>query len=310
MSGSSPGSLRAAFGGRRGGEKRLRFENLEALEGDACAGLSGLSLEGPRLLALALPRCGGLEYLDVLAPRCTFLDLSGCARLSAVALDRGALSARPGRSLLVLASRRPSRRRRQQSDATRIVPSSRQLGRGVATRLRGISASHAAGVAATRLRGISTSHAAASPRLVSAERPRGTPPASPRLASAEYPRGTPRRRRDRAFDSAPAGALGVASLAHCQLLAEPFLHKFVDHCRHLTHLDVYGAALAGQSGHRDTKKSKAGTLHGDPTRVKHKSKAGLEKLKAGRPHLQIVKTRKEHEAPANAMRTTLDLRLG
>ena len=38
-------------------------------------------------------------------------------------------------------------------------------------------------------------------------------------------------------------------------------------------------------------------------------RAGLSKLTAGRPHLEVVKTRKEHEAPRNQMRTTLDLRL-
>ena len=57
------------------------------------------------------------------------------------------------------------------------------------------------------------------------------------------------------------------------------------------------------------KKSKAGTLHSDPTRIKKSTRAGLSKLTAGRPHLEVVKTRKEHEAPRNATRTTLDLRL-
>ena len=58
-----------------------------------------------------------------------------------------------------------------------------------------------------------------------------------------------------------------------------------------------------------SKKSKAGTLHSDPTRIKKSTRAGLSKLTAGRPHLEVVKTRKEHEAPRNATRTTLDLRL-
>jgi len=112
--------------------------------------------------------------------------------------------------------------------------------------------------------------------------------------------------------------LSVASLAHCARLPEPFLHRFVDHCRRLTHVDIYGASAAppgsspgaARTGSQSNKKTKAGTLHGDPSRCRTKSKAGLEKLKAGRPHLAIVKTRKEHESSANATRTTLDLRPG
>ena len=67
-----------------------------------------------------------------------------------------------------------------------------------------------------------------------------------------------------------------------------------------------GAASHATCG---SKKSKAGTLHSDPTRIKKSTRAGLSKLTAGRPHLEVVKTRKEHEAPRNATRTTLDLRL-
>ena len=90
--------------------------------------------------------------------------------------------------------------------------------------------------------------------------------------------------------------VAVASLANCQRLDASFLHSFVDHCRHLTHLDVYGAALAEREVKSGSKKSKAGTLHSDPTRIKKSTRAGLSKLTAGRPHLEVVKPRKEHEA--------------
>ena len=213
--GSSPGNARSDFGGRRrdtdddGGPELPRntlvFENLEALELDACHGVDALVLDAPRLLALCLPRCDGLRRLDANLPRLTHLDLGGCASLEPFALLRGSL-----------------------------LP------------------------------------------------------------------------------------LSVASLAHCARLPEPFLHRFVDHCRRLTHVDIYGASAAppgsspgaARTGSQSTKKTKAGTLHGDPSRCRTKSKAGLEKLKAGRPHLAIVKTRKEHESSANATRTTLDLRPG
>ena len=182
------------FGGRA--RPPLRFEYLEALELDGCRHVDGLLIDGPRLLALAVPRCDGLSHLSVIAPRATHLDCSGCTRLRSVPLKPGAL---------------------------------------------------------------------------------------PMVA--------------------------VASLANCQRLDASFLHSFVDHCRHLTHLDVYGAALAERETKSGSKKSKAGTLHSDPTRIKKSTRAGLSKLTAGRPHLEVVKTRKEHEAPRNATRTTLDLRL-
>ena len=74
----------------------------------------------------------------------------------------------------------------------------------------------------------------------------------------------------------------------------------------LAALPTHVSAAKKKSG---SKKSKAGTLHSDPTRIKKSTRAGLSKLTAGRPHLEVVKTRKEHEAPRNATRTTLDLRL-
>jgi hypothetical protein len=196
---SSPRSHVHDFGGRA--RPALRFENLEALELDGCRHVDQLMLDGPRLLALALPRCDGLSVLNVVAPRATHLDCSGCTRLRRFPLPPGCL---------------------------------------------------------------------------------------PMVA--------------------------VASLAHCQRLDAPFLSSFVDHCRHLTHLNVYGAALAEREASHGSrvgyKKSKgAGTMQGDPTRVKRSTRAGLCKLTAGRPHLEVVKTRKEHEMASNATRTTLDLRL-
>ena len=70
--------------------------------------------------------------------------------------------------------------------------------------------------------------------------------------------------------------LSVASLAHCARLPEPFLHRFVDHCRRLTHVDIYGASAAppgsspgaARTGSQSNKKTKAGTLHGDPSRCR------------------------------------------
>ena len=182
------------FGGRA--RPPLRFENLEALELDGCRHVDGLMLDGPRLLALAVPLRDGLSALSVIAPRATHLDCSGCTRLRSVPL-------KPGR------------------------------------------AAH--------------------------------------------------------------GRRGVAR--NCQRLDASFLHSFVDHCRHLTHLDVYGAALAEREVKSGSKKSKAGPYIPTRRRIKKSTRAGLSKLTAGRPHLEVVKTRKEHEAPRNATRTTLDLRL-
>ncbi|KAJ1448652.1 hypothetical protein M885DRAFT_573998 [Pelagophyceae sp. CCMP2097] len=100
-------------------------------------------------------------------------------------------------------------------------------------------------------------------------------------------------------------ALRVASVAYCAALPETFLHRLVDHCRFLVHLDVYGVVSDGKGASASKKKNRGA----DPHRVKQRSRAGLDKLNKGRPDLDVVRSRKEHEAPGNAARTTMDLAL-
>lgn len=101
-------------------------------------------------------------------------------------------------------------------------------------------------------------------------------------------------------------SLKVASVASTNI-PEAFLHKFVDHCRCLAHLDIYGIELKPTS--KSKRSASKQSRHADPHRARRKSTIGLDKLKAGRPDLDVVRTRKEHDSPANITRTTLDLKL-
>lgn len=101
-------------------------------------------------------------------------------------------------------------------------------------------------------------------------------------------------------------SLKVASLASTNI-PEAFLHKFVDHCRCLAHLDIYGIELKPTS--KSKRSASKQSRHADPHRTRRKSTTGLDKLKAGRLDLDVVRTRKEHDSPANITRTTLDLKL-
>uniref|UniRef100_A0A7S3NNK7 Uncharacterized protein n=1 Tax=Aureoumbra lagunensis TaxID=44058 RepID=A0A7S3NNK7_9STRA len=110
--------------------------------------------------------------------------------------------------------------------------------------------------------------------------------------------------------------LKVANLAQTDL-PETKLHKLVDHCRFLTYLNVYavldstystnilgncsmsGSIDSSVGSSRQNKRSSGSHQKADPKRTKRKTMAGLDKLKAGRPDLELVRTRKEHEHPVS-----------
>ncbi|KAJ8605548.1 hypothetical protein CTAYLR_000114 [Chrysophaeum taylorii] len=103
----------------------------------------------------------------------------------------------------------------------------------------------------------------------------------------------------------------VASLAGTAI-PDTFLHKFVDRCRFLSHLDIHDlkpSKSKKSSSSSSSSSSARHARHSDPHRARRKTTTALEKLKAGRPDLEIVRTRKDHDSPANIRRTTLDLAL-
>ena len=74
--------------------------------------------------------------------------------------------------------------------------------------------------------------------------------------------------------------LQVAVFTNCRELNEAFMGKFVDHCRSLCQLHIFGSGASEKASNAKS-------------RQKVKTKAGLAKLAAGRPKLELFTTKKD-----------------
>uniref|UniRef100_A0A7S1YQ46 R3H domain-containing protein n=1 Tax=Ditylum brightwellii TaxID=49249 RepID=A0A7S1YQ46_9STRA len=74
--------------------------------------------------------------------------------------------------------------------------------------------------------------------------------------------------------------LRVAIFTNCRGLTESFMTKIVDHCRALRQLHIFGSGASEKANN-------------SRSRQKIKTKAGLTKLTAGRPKLELISTKKE-----------------